>query len=189
MMHYLERRQGAPLRPWVNKLWALRDSPDHTRERILPSGTLELVINLHDDELRIYHGDDPAPQRLAGAVVSGAYDRAFGIDTREHASVIGVHFEPAGASAVLGVPAGELQSAHVELEALWGPRARRLRERLCLAASPDERFDRLEAELRARLTPPSEPGPIAFALERLQGGQLVASVAAELGISHRRFIQ
>src|SRR5690606_38416454 len=120
-MRYVERRPGARLQPWVEKLWALSDAPAHARERIVPNGTLELVINLHEDELRIYPGDEGAAcRRFPGALVSGAYDRFFGIDTREHAAIIGVHFAPAGASAVLGVPAGLLRNAHVELEALWG---------------------------------------------------------------------
>jgi hypothetical protein len=49
----------------------LSDVPSHPHERVLPSGTLELVINLAEDEFRIY---DPADsrriQRYSGAVIS-----------------------------------------------------------------------------------------------------------------------
>src|SRR5688572_1685699 len=152
-MHCEERPPRSPaLRPWVARLWALQDAPSHVRESILPSGTLELVFNLHEDELRIYSANAEVPRlRLPGAVVSGAYDRAFTIDTREHASVLGVHFEPGGASVVLGLPVGSLRNTHVELEALWGIAARRLRERLCEARSTSARFELLEAELCRRL--------------------------------------
>jgi AraC-like DNA-binding protein len=188
-MHYVERTPVPVLRPWVDKLWALRDAPAHTRERILPSGTLELVINLQEDELRIYPASDGTScQRLRGAIVSGAYDRYFGIDTREHASIIGVHFKPAGAGAVLGAPAGSLRNAHVELEAVWGPRARWVRERLCSARDVDARFSIIEAELCGRLAPMSQHDAIPSAMAQLECGVPVVSVAARAGLSHRRFI-
>lgn len=189
-MHYVERLPVAPLRPWVDKLWALRDAPAHTRERILPSGTFELVINLQEDEFRIYDGDDEALcRRFGGAIVSGAYDHFFGIDTREHASVLGVHFKPAGASALLGVPAARLRNAHADLDALWGRPAARLRERLLGAADVAERFRILEAELCERLAPSGPERAIALAVARLEQGAAVASVVAQVGFSHRRFIE
>lgn len=171
-MHYVERTPVAALRPWVDKLWALSDAPDHARERILPNGTLELVINLQEDEFRIYHANEPVPcRRFRGAVVSGAYDRFFGIDTREHASVLGVHFKPAGASAVLGVPAGQLRNAHG------------------LTLDVSERFDIIESELCARLAAPRQHAAIAIAIAQLERGVPVANVASRLGFSHRRLIQ
>ncbi|MCI0366165.1 MAG: hypothetical protein L0219_20080 [Phycisphaerales bacterium] len=117
-----------PLAGLVQDLWACADAPSrdvgHSRERILPSGTIELVINLCDNELRIY---DPAHsehcRRLSGAVVSGTYRSVFVIDPKQHASIMGVHFKPGGASGLLGVPASELTDTHVDLEALWGASA------------------------------------------------------------------
>lgn len=189
-MHYVERAPVPALRPWVDKIWALRDAPDHSRERILPSGTLELVINLHEDEFRIYPASQGAEcQRLRGGLVSGAYDRYFGIDTREHASIVGVHFKPAGAGAVLGAPAGLLRNAHVELAAVWGPRAGRLRERLCAARDVSARFAIIESELCARLAPHDQHAAIPMAIAQLERGTPVGSVASLAGLSHRRFIE
>ena len=42
-------KPGAALAPHVEYLWHLRDVADHTTERVLPTGTLELVINLKHD--------------------------------------------------------------------------------------------------------------------------------------------
>lgn len=189
-MHYVERPPVIALRPWVDKLWALRDAPEHTRERILPSGTLELVINLHEDELRIYSASDgEVCRRLGGAIVSGAYDRFFGIDTREHASIFGVHFKPAGAGALLGAPAGLLRNSHVELDAVWGPSASWVRERLCAEPNLGARFDIIESELCSRLAPMRQHAAIPLAVAQLERGSSVASVAAHAGLSHRRFIE
>lgn len=193
-MQLAEHRPAAALRPWIDKLWALRDAPAHDRERILPSGTLELVFNLQEDEFRIYREDGHTPcQRLPGAIVSGAYDRSFTIDTREHASVVGVHFAPGGAAALLGVPLGELRNAHVPLEALWGGEARLLRERLCAARDTSERFRILEWLLRQRLGAAGagwgRHPAIPLALAGLSQGASVGSVVSRAALSHRRFLE
>ena len=131
-------------------------------ERVLPSGTVELVINLRHDDVRVAARGEPArPGRYAGPVVSGTYAEPFVIDPRWHTEMLGVHFRPGGASRVLGVPAAELRGAHVELAALWGAAAAAdLHERACAAREPGQRLaavarvlhDRL-ARSRARHTP------------------------------------
>jgi Domain of unknown function (DUF6597) len=90
---------GEPLNLFVADFWLYENYTTdlHAKERILPSGTIEMVFNLHADELRIY---DPVHhdryQRYSGALVSGPYQRCFVTDTAEENSVMGVHFKPAG---------------------------------------------------------------------------------------------
>src|SRR5262249_18201610 len=140
---------GPPLDECIDRFWLCSDTPSHPRERILPSGTVELVINLSDDEIRIYDPLHPdRARRYPAAVVSGPYSKFFLIDPLQHASIIGVHFRPGRAVPVLGVPASELADAHVDLESVWGRTAAELRERLCTAAAPTKRFAVLEAVLR-----------------------------------------
>jgi AraC-like DNA-binding protein len=185
-MLYLRHPPAPALAAHVAELWSLADTPPHGAERILPAGTLELVINLDDDELRIYDG--PSVRRYPGALVSGAYHAPFGIDTREHASVIGVHFRPGGAWPFLGAPPGELADRHVELAALWGPRATALRERLCAAPTAAARFALLERALVERLASARGGHPaVPRAIAALAGGSArVADVATDLGIGARR---
>jgi AraC-like DNA-binding protein len=182
------------LTAFVDRFWHLSDAPAHSRERILPSGTMELVINLHEDEVRIYDGKCPERcKRFSGSVVAGPYGGPLVIDTREHAAIIGIHFRPGGAFPFLGVPASDLANSHVDLAALWGPSAVELRERLCAAATPPERLHILERALMARLFRPLERHPaVSFALhvwERSESSLSVGDVAREAGVSHRRFIQ
>lgn len=132
-MEYLRHRPGPGLAPFVAYLWSLHDAPPHATERIVPSGTLELVVNLDEDEVRVVDPRTGTVNGHSGAVVSGAYTRYFVIDPRQHAAMIGVHFRPGGARPFLGVPPGELADRHVDLEILWGHAAVTLRERLCRA--------------------------------------------------------
>jgi AraC-like DNA-binding protein len=190
-MRYRTYRPGPPLASHVAYMWALRDVPVHSHERIVPSGTLELVVNLHEDALRIYDPSAQAWRRYSGAVVSGAYRRFFVIDTRDHASIIGVHFAPGGALPYLDVPPGELADRHIDLEMLWGRSAVVLRERLCAAATAADRFAVLEDALLSRMQR-SRPGhpAVPVALGRLaQPAVTVSEVAAGVQLSRRRFVE
>jgi hypothetical protein len=54
-MLFRSYRHALHFSDFVDSFWLYDgyESP-HFKERILPSGTFELVFNLHDDELRIY---------------------------------------------------------------------------------------------------------------------------------------
>lgn len=182
---------AAPLSAFVANLWLLSDAPSHPMERVLPSGTLELVINLHEDEFRIHDSSQTERvRRFSGAMVSGAYDSFFVIDARAHTCVMGVHFKPGGAVPIIGHPAAALANSHVDLEALWGPGARALRERLCSAATPAARFQLLESALLARLERSVRPhDAVQVALAALRQGGTVAEIVQRVGLSHRRLIE
>jgi AraC-like DNA-binding protein len=187
-MKYLTHKPAPPLDALVENLWSLSDAPAHAQERIVPSGTFELVVNLDEDEIRVYDPDGSV-RRHAGSVVSGAFTRSFVVDTREHASIVGVHFKPGGARAFLGARANELTDAHVDLAALWSPAvAGRLREALCSAATIPERFAILERTLREHLVPSLAGRRFVHALLSLPHAS-IAEVAKRLGRSHRSFIE
>jgi AraC-like DNA-binding protein len=193
IMFYRSYTPSPPLSNFIGRLWLCSDTPPHSRERILPSGTTELVFNLCDDEIRIY---DPTHHdhftRFSGAVVSGPYSSFFVIDPLVHASIVGVHFRPGGAFPFLGIPAGELANTHVDLAALWGPLAGQIHERL-RAATPAQRFSVLEAALISRLDhPPQRHDAVSVALnsfEQRGAAFRVCDVAQRVGLSQRRFIQ
>jgi len=182
-----------PLSHFVEHLWWLSDVPAHAREHVVPSGTLELVVNPHEDEFRVCDRADPARcLRFPGAMVSGAYGRFFVVDTRAHASMVGVHFRPGGALALIGAPPGVLADTHVDLAVLWGrASAGALRERLCAAATIPERFRILEQALVQRLRRPARRhGAVPVAVDALgRGGVPVGGVAARLELSRRRLIE
>lgn len=196
---YHSRAPRPPLGEFIERLWYCSDAPAHECERILPSGTVELVINLRDDEIRI--GDpseaDPPVRRYSGAVLSGPYGRYFAIDTRQHASILGVHFRPGGAWPFFGMPTGEFADAHVDLDAVWGRAAVELRERVCAAKTPNDRFRLVEEALLHRLDERSR-GHRAVRGALVEGDRVfrrtgsdptVRDLSRQVGLSERRFIQ
>jgi AraC-like DNA-binding protein len=188
-MHYVARPPTPALAKLVDYVWASQGAPAHATERVVPTGTLELVINLVDEQIAIY---DSAGRRQVGtgAAVAGAYRRPFLFDTRANASVVGAHLKPGLAGVVLGVPPGELTDRHVDLEALWGRRARELRDRLCAARTTPDRFAILEAELLSRLDERRRHPVIAHALDVLtRPDARVRDIATAASLSQRRLIE
>jgi AraC-like DNA-binding protein len=192
-MEFRTRKPCASLAGFVDLLWYW-DGPrrPHSYERLLPDGSMELVVNLYDDEIRSYDQRDfRTYQRLEPAVLVGPHSEYFVLDTTQQVRVLGVHFRPGGAFPFLRAPADELHGLHVSLADLWGGFARALRERLLSAPTVDAQFDLMEAALNARIARPLEHHrAVAFALREFQcGSQSVADVIEIAGISTRRFIE
>jgi AraC-like DNA-binding protein len=183
----------APLGAFVEDLWLYEGyAGEHARERILPSGTFEMVFNLHEDELRIYGPSDrDRCRRFSGALISGPYTSPFMSDTREEEEILGVHFKPGGAAALLGFPARELADTHVDLTMIWGPAATELRERLCALREPAARFLLLESALLERLAdPPAAHRAVRAGLDvlrRTHGAVRIRDIAMAPDLSQRRF--
>jgi AraC-like DNA-binding protein len=195
-MLFRKYKPGYPLSQLVDDLWIYDGyTARHQRERIVPSGTFEMVFNLRDDELRIYDPTHPEQcRRFTGSVVSGPYSTCFMSDTLEEASIMGVHFRPGGALPFLGRPAGELGDTHVDLQAIWGRVAGELREQLCAARTAPQRFRLLERLLKRLLAGrlagrPTHHGAVDIALRLImttRGRMRVRDIAKAVDLSERR---
>jgi AraC-like DNA-binding protein len=168
-------------------------SQPHDKERLLPDGSMELVINLNEDQSRVYDRHNPTQYHATrGAVLVGAQSEFFVIDTAEQLSVIGVHFKPGGAFPFFKLPAGELHNQHVALDLLWGAAAGELRDRLLEAPTPETKFRILEECLLAQAAKPLLRHPaVHFALRVFgdqQGTPSIADVTGQIGLSSRRFV-
>ena len=184
-----------PLSKFVDSFWFYEgNNAEHQPQHILPTGTLELVINMRQDELLFYDSERRENcSRFSGAVVSGAHGHRFAPHATEKIAIIGVHFKPGGAFPFLGFPANDLADTHVDLETIWGASASRLRTRLCEAKTSAERFQLLQDALLNRLCHGVEQHyAVSTALEIFWKNQIhptVRETAKYLGLSQRRFIQ
>jgi AraC-like DNA-binding protein len=184
-----------PLDAFVEFIWVFDgDSRPVALERILPTGAAQLIVNLSEDQTRLYD-----PNRgyecvtSAGTSLSGIWSRYCVIDTREQERVAGVVFRPGGTIAFTHVPAHEIADADIDLECLWGRcRAAALRERLLESCSPDAQLDVLENALMDAWRPVALHGAVAFALtafNRAPHTMSVAKVTDVIGLSAKRFIE
>ena len=180
-MIYRRHVPAPPLSEFVELLWLFDGyAPGHARERLLPMGTVELVVNLREDQPDF---SDP--------VVAGPHSEYSVLDTSRAASVIGVHFKPGGAFPFLGLPAGELHNLDVSLDVLWGARAGEMRERILAAPTPEAKFAVLERALLSAARSLARHPAVAFALREFRSvppARSVAEVTSAIGLSPKRFI-
>lgn len=186
---------GPPLGRLVESLWLYEgDNLPHGKERVLPDGAMNLIINLREDKLRVYCRQDYGEcQTFRGSLLSGAHSEFVVIDTACLETVMGVHFRPGGAFPFFRSPGNELRDTQVSLDALWGSRAAGLRDRLLEAKTAEEKFRILERTLLARAARPLMGHPaVGFALRELQcvpHTRTISEVRRQIGLSPRRFIE
>jgi len=194
-MLYLTYIPKPPLSEFVVLFWLYEGySQPHAKERIMPDGSMQVVINLREDESRIYDPGNPdSVQRFSGSLFCGPRSRFEVIDTAEQASVIGIHFRPGGASRFLRMPPNELENTTISLDTLWGMVGRDIRNRLLEAATPEAKFRTFEKCLLEQAVRPLERHLAVRGALRLIAGRMtelsIAGLADQIGISRRRFIQ
>ena len=181
------------LAPFVAALGYYESALPPGRDRVLPNGTMGLMINLEQDEFRTYHGPGAAiVRRSAGAVLSGPDPRAIVIDTLEQRRGLSVSFTIGGAAPFFALPFGETTGELVGLGELWGRDGAVLRERLLEVPTARQQLAVLEQVLLEHL--PAEPDAghypdpaIGYAAAELERGRLVRHVRDDLGLLARTF--
>jgi AraC-like DNA-binding protein len=191
-MTFIRRAPAAPLQHAVEAIWDWQVEPGEFRfERILPQPGSGLIINLLEDETRVYSDDaERRCERSPGAVFSGQFTRSFVIDSAEQLAVMGVVFRPGGACAFLRERMDVLGNSHTALDDLVANDASALRERLLHTADAHARIGVLEAWLRSRWRPAALHAAVACALDALaRAPQIrhVGALAGMNGLSTRRF--
>jgi AraC-like DNA-binding protein len=199
---YLEHVPAAPLNGLIRMLWYARvDNAGHGRERILPTGRVQVILNLARNFLLDCPEGLPV-ERVPAALIVGARSRYEIVDTSDMADLIGIMFEPCGFGPfAAGASVDEFSNRSTVLEDVWGLASRELRERLLELDTPAERLRCLEVFLLERFlkrfqgrTVRQRPveRAVDFALDRFQAAPLSATVrdvARSTGWSERRFSQ
>ena len=194
-MLFRHRVPRPPLDTFVESIWLYQSEPQpHALERILPTGAAQLIVNLKEDQTRLY--DPNCHYRCvttAGTVLSGVQSRYQIIDTSEQEYVAGVAFRPGGTVAFMRGPTHETSDADIPLELLWGRRrSTALRERLLESRSPDAKLNAIEDALREAWIPAGLHPAVAFALTAFDRVPLTTSITAVtnvIGLSAKRFIE
>jgi AraC-like DNA-binding protein len=187
---YYALQPGRALKGIVEAIW-LYDNyvPPHCLEIVLPSGTVELVINLAGEYLRCYHPETKQCLRLRSPLVTGVHHRHFVIDTAQQHTMMGVAFTPLGAWRWLGIPPNEFGNQHVELRSLVGHVANDWHDRLCEVPGPVDRLRRLQGLLEGRRLHGAHPA-VEWAASQIVDypeHARVDDLAAESELSTRRF--
>ena len=159
----------------------------------LPSPSLTVVISL-GEPTRTLRGPDPALGPTDFTALAGGLHTTpvvIGHDGSMHG--IQLDLTPEGARSLLGMPAGELASAVVDLRPLFGPGVGELIERLRATPSWPGRFEVLGAALARRAGrlpgPPAELGHAWRCLADSRGTVRISDLADEVGWSRRHLAE
>jgi AraC-like DNA-binding protein len=183
---------ASPLDALIEKIWDWdMPAPAHRYERVLPLPGAALIINLHEDETRVY-ADDATRHctRSAAAVLGGPMLHSQIIDTAEQIRVMGVVFRPGGVHAFTAENLTGMAGRDVDLHDLFGVTVDRLRQRLLETQAPAQRLGLLEGWLRRRLRIPVMDPAISHAIDALSRVPQITGIpliARAIGMSDRRF--
>jgi AraC-like DNA-binding protein len=174
-------RPGPPLSEFVDFLWTYEGylSP-HAQERLLPTGTMELVFTMD------------AGGAVAGGI-AGPRSEFMALETSRPFSVIAVHFKPGGGFPFFGVPSCELHNRSLTLDMVWGGYAATVGDRLWEAKTPQQRFRILEQTLLTSARGSLDRHPaVRYAVgvfDGPNGAPRVGDVVQRIGLSSRRFVE
>jgi AraC-like DNA-binding protein len=188
-MFYLEKTPSAVLAPWVRSLWYCKaPGVAYGRERVLPNGCIQIVLNLCGESLTDCGDDGAASERLARAIVVGARGRYEVIDTSDLAEVAGIVIRPGAFARLFRERADLFFEQSISLESVW---REPVVDGLCEVSSPAEKLCRLERLLIGlvrRDACRSEMVDHSIYLFRRRHLS-VAECARSIGVSERRLSQ
>lgn len=189
-MVYLRRAPSPILRPWILAIWYCRASQiAHSRERVLPNGCIEIILHLSRGHLTDCGVDGTASGRIAPAIVSGPRTRFSVVDTADMDDIAGIVIRPGGFAGLFRERADLLFERSIPLDDLW--RSPDLIERVCAAASPEQKIDLLDSFLRGLVHERARRlETVDSAMQLFRDLNLsVAACARSIGISDRRLSQ
>jgi AraC-like DNA-binding protein len=184
-MLYLEKTPSALLAPWVRMLWYCK-APQvaHGRERVLPNGCIQIVVNLSGDSLTDCGDDGTTNSKLARAIVVGARARYEVVDTSDMAELAGIVIQPGGFARLFRERADLFFEQSISLDCIW--RETRLVDGLCEASTPAEKLRRLEQSLIRLLRADACKSQLVDQAMYLFRRQVsVAGCARSVGVSER----
>jgi AraC-like DNA-binding protein len=193
MIHRLHFPQP-PLSQFVENLWLVEGhTADYTREKILPDGAIELIIDLDSEPKAIFDAETSAYFRtVKNAWISGERTRYLIIGAARNQSMVGIRFRPGGAYPFFNFPISELSESVTELDLIWGRLVNEIRDELMAVEPIEQRLPRLESFLMRQARRSLEPNRLmTFAIHQLQHSPqflAIRDLANTIGITQKHLI-
>ncbi len=189
-MIYLQLTPGPRLRSWVQSLWYCRaPRVSQRRERVLPNGCMQIIVNLSRNFLTDCGEDGTATLRLPRAIVVGARARYSVVDTADMEELAGIVIQPGGFAGLFRERADLFFERSIGLDEVRDCAS--LAERLCDLPTPAGKLRTLEALLTGLLHQGARRSELADQAMHLfrEKDLSVAECARSVGVSERRLSQ
>ncbi len=189
-MEYSEVAPSPHLTEFIKCFWSIQDTSGSSRapEPVVPDGCLEIVFNLADRFQRIHCADDIETQPVT--IVAGQMRQSVLIRPTGQISLFGIRFQHAGAFPFFQFSLSELTDRIEDIDSIWGLDGREIEERICQAATFEERVAIIETIFTARLKSNKKFDISIIEAARLivgkDGALPIRQVAELIGVSERR---
>jgi len=185
-VEFSTKPQSIELSELVRSIWCYQSQSAHEFERIQPGVNGQLLINLHENELR--HWADPQNiLRTTGPVAAqGVLTSPLLIDTIQKRNVCGVAFTSFGLSSFCELPASRFTDSIVDATTFWGQTATGLRNVLINEDDPAKCCQIIEDFLIARLILRKDENELLKEILRMiRAGVTLHSIREKTGLSQR----
>ena len=172
----------------VLEYWEVEGRLSPFRERILPNGATEVMINLGPPHTLLTAEGSSVWDR---SWFSGLHAQAIRIESLSGTHLVSARLHPLGALQVLGPVVPQSVNAVIDLaDVVGGPGAAILRERLQASRAPEQRFAELEKFLQSRLLRYPAPSlavlTAAQLIEEEHGNLRIATLHRTLSLSRKQ---
>ena len=173
----------------VSSMWFGEGKTAYQRDRILPSGQSQLLINLGPAQYRVEPGPPEKRVPFIDVWYSGLHQGPIDTEAPHGNALLGVAFSAHGTFPWLGENMENLSDRIIALADALGDGALALRERLLNTPSLEARFKCVERWLLGRLKPRTIVHPaVRWAVDRLAatGGRIsIEELATQTGFTRK----
>ncbi|MBK7223493.1 MAG: AraC family transcriptional regulator [Saprospiraceae bacterium] len=144
--------------------------PDHSIERIVPTGHVFIVFELDNIPRNTFDNKTLEPlHTFSKAWVSGTHKNYLSISAHQNSEMLVIQFKPAGSYPFLHCSVQELNDKVVSADELFGKEIIELRDKILLAENPQAKFNLASRWLENRFDKKKEaPEYLRAFMERLQ---------------------
>jgi AraC-like DNA-binding protein len=182
-------RPDPRLAEMVASMWFGEGRTAYQRDRILPSGQSQLLINLGPPQYRIEPGPPEVHVPFVDIWYSGLHQGPIDTEAPHGNALLGVAFTARGSFPWLGERMDGLSDRIIALADALGDGTLTLRERLLNTPSVEARFRTVERWLMSRLKPRTIVHPaVRWAVDRIAaaGGKLaIEDLATQTGFTRK----
>ena len=164
-------------------------TPPPRKERVLPSGSAQLIINLGNTFFRHFKKKNADAIKSDAAIIAGVNSRYIFLDPQTRLSTIGAVFKPGGIQALLDYSAADFLDRTASLTDVIGGDIAALRQCLMAKSTPQQKFRLLESFLMQQADPLYQPNAgIQRAVQLLQDHpeRSISAIAETIGYSRRQ---
>lgn len=187
-------RPGKPLSEFVRYMWYQEGyKPTGSVERVLPTGSSQIIINLGDNRFRHFGPDLEKTTEYDKLILAGVHTKPVFLDSTTRTSTIGAVLKEGAIPALFGIPAVKFQNQVINLDDLSVDTVSDLKDELITSSQPQQKMLKVESCLCRLLDCSRSPDPaIRFAVARIKqmhGKINISELLETTGYTSRWFIE